>query len=45
VAELIARSALLREESRGAHFRTDFPEKRTSFEHPTILSNLVIHAG
>lgn len=25
VAEMIARPALLREESRGAHFRTDFP--------------------
>jgi L-aspartate oxidase len=45
VAELIARSALLREESRGAHFRTDFPEKRVSFEKPTILSSLVSHAG
>jgi L-aspartate oxidase len=45
VAELIARSALLREESRGAHFRTDFPEKRTTFEHATVLSNLVTHGG
>jgi L-aspartate oxidase len=27
VATLIARSALWREESRGAHFRTDFPER------------------
>jgi L-aspartate oxidase len=45
VAELVARSALLREESRGAHFRTDFPEKRTTFEHPTVLSNLVTHGG
>jgi len=26
VAVLIARSALAREESRGAHFRTDFPQ-------------------
>jgi succinate dehydrogenase/fumarate reductase flavoprotein subunit len=26
VLELIARSSLLRQESRGAHFRKDFPE-------------------
>jgi succinate dehydrogenase / fumarate reductase flavoprotein subunit/fumarate reductase flavoprotein subunit len=26
IAEMIARSALTREESRGAHYRTDFPE-------------------
>jgi L-aspartate oxidase len=30
-ASLIARSALWREESRGAHYRTDFPEKRDAF--------------
>jgi L-aspartate oxidase len=45
VSELIARGALQREESRGAHFRTDFPVKRTAFEHPTILSSLVSHVG
>jgi L-aspartate oxidase len=44
VAGLIARSALEREESRGAHFRTDFPEKRTVFEKPTILSGQPSHA-
>jgi L-aspartate oxidase len=31
VAALIARGALWREESRGAHYRTDFPEKRDEF--------------
>jgi L-aspartate oxidase len=45
VAGLIARSALKREESRGAHFRTDFPEKRAIFEKPTILSSQPSHAG
>jgi len=37
VALLIARSALAREESRGAHFRRDFPQKRTAFEKHTIV--------
>jgi L-aspartate oxidase len=31
VAGLIARCALWREESRGAHYRTDFPDKRDEF--------------
>jgi aspartate oxidase len=45
VAELIARSGLQREESRGAHFRTDSPAKRAAFEQPTIVSNVISHAG
>jgi L-aspartate oxidase len=45
VAGLIARSALQREESRGAHFRTDFPAKNEAFEQPTILAGQVVHAA
>ena len=37
VAKLIALCALHREESRGAHYRTDFPEKRSEFEKHTII--------
>jgi L-aspartate oxidase len=32
-ARLIARGALLREESRGGHYRTDFPQALSSWEH------------
>lgn len=33
IAELIAKSALNREESRGVHYRRDFPEKRSELSH------------
>jgi len=38
VALLIARCALAREESRGAHFRTDCPRKRAEFEKHSLIS-------
>ena len=36
--KLVAVSALRREESRGGHFRTDFPEKRAEWQHRTFLT-------
>jgi L-aspartate oxidase len=38
VLDLIARCSLARRESRGAHYRTDFPEKRPEFEKHSVLS-------
>jgi L-aspartate oxidase len=37
VVLLMARCALAREESRGAHFRTDFPEKRAEFAKHSVV--------
>jgi L-aspartate oxidase len=37
-ATLVAAGALQREESRGGHFRTDFPEPRPEWEHHTEMT-------
>ncbi|MEW6670051.1 MAG: FAD-binding protein [Thermodesulfobacteriota bacterium] len=38
VSMIIARGALERKESRGAHFREDFPDRRDEFNHHTLAS-------
>ncbi len=37
-AELIAGSALLRTESRGAHFRSDFPDAEPALQHRSAVT-------
>ena len=36
LAQLVARGALWREESRGGHYRTDFPEQKEEFKVHSI---------
>ena len=36
-ARLASEAALLREESRGAHYRTDFPEPRDEWRHHIVF--------
>ena len=38
VLELIARCALARRESRGAHYRTDYPEARPEFQKHSLVA-------
>lgn len=41
VAMMIAQGAIMRQESRGAHFREDFPERRDAFQFHTIATMAV----
>jgi len=42
VADLVIRSALLRKESRGLHFSTDYPENREPSRNDTIIQSTAI---
>jgi len=41
VAEMVTKSALLRNESRGSHYRSDFPEMNDK----EWTKNIVVHVG
>ena len=41
IARVVVASALAREESRGAHFRVDFPELSPAFQHASVYAQKV----
>ena len=45
VGILITRSALLREESRGAHYRSDFPDTKSKWKDKHTILNINHHKG
>ena len=38
IADLVAKSALIREESRGAHYRSDYPKTRDEWKKSIVLN-------
>ncbi len=42
ISYLIIRSALMRKESRGLHYSTDYPDKNRKYLHDTIISNKTV---
>ena len=40
IAEVIARTALNRKESRGSHYRNDYPEERESYQKNSLIKKI-----